>query len=162
MLASMLKDMFCEAKIGGHKTKHSLHATGASELFEARVPEKIIKERTGHRSLEVLRLYERTTSNQHQAVSKVLSGQRKTTFQEAVRQQSVDHPTSTYTNCLPQPKLKLSHSKYLITVQLITICVNLHQRLLQRLRQPHHQQQQLHLCTWKPTSLSNGLCRLQL
>ena len=104
MLASMLKDMCCEAKIGGHKTNHSLRATGASELFEAGVPEKIIKERTGHRSLEALRLYERTTSNQHQAVSKVLSGQRKTTFQEAVRQQSVDHPTSTYTNYLPQPQ----------------------------------------------------------
>ena len=67
MLASMLKDMGCEAKIGGQKTNHSLRATGVSELFEAGVPEKIIKERTGHRSLEALRLYERTTSNQHQA-----------------------------------------------------------------------------------------------
>ena len=30
----------------------SLHATGASALFEANVPEKIIQERTGHRSLK--------------------------------------------------------------------------------------------------------------
>ena len=54
----MFKDMCSEAHISGHKTNHSLRATGASELFEAGVPEKIIKERTGHRSLEALRLYE--------------------------------------------------------------------------------------------------------
>ena len=35
----MLKDMCKEAGIVGHKTNHSLRATGASELFEAGVPE---------------------------------------------------------------------------------------------------------------------------
>ncbi len=65
----MFKDMCAEAGVSGHKTNHSLRATGASELFEAGVPEKIIKERTGHRSLEALCLYERTTRDQHQAVS---------------------------------------------------------------------------------------------
>ena len=43
----MSKDMCQVAGIEGHKTNHSLRATGASELFEAGVPEKIIKERTG-------------------------------------------------------------------------------------------------------------------
>ena len=62
MLNSALKDMCAEAGNSGHKTNHSLRATGASEMFEAGVPEKIIKERTGHRSLEALRLYERTTA----------------------------------------------------------------------------------------------------
>ena len=37
------------------------------------VPEKIIQERTGHRSLEALRTYERTTENQHKEVSTLLS-----------------------------------------------------------------------------------------
>ena len=47
--------------------------TGASNLFQAGVPEKIIQERTGHRSLKALRMYERTTTSQHIAVSNVLS-----------------------------------------------------------------------------------------
>ena len=72
-LSSMFKDMCAEASVSGHKTNHSVRATGASELFEAGVPEKIIKERTGHRSLEALHLYERTTKKQHQAVSVVLT-----------------------------------------------------------------------------------------
>lgn len=83
-LNSMFKDMCAEAGVSGHKTNHSLRATGASELFEAGVPEKIIKERTGHRSLEALRLYERTTRDQHQAVSVILSSSQKTSFKDAL------------------------------------------------------------------------------
>ena len=87
ILATMIKEMCSEANIQGHKTNHSLRATGASELFEAGVPEKIIKERTGHRSLEALRVYERTTFGQQQAVSTVLSAEKKTSFQEALHLQ---------------------------------------------------------------------------
>ena len=39
------------AGIEGKKTNHSLQATGASKLFYANVPEKMIQERTGHRSV---------------------------------------------------------------------------------------------------------------
>ena len=42
-------------------------------FFKLGVPEKIIKERTGHRSLEALRVYERTTCEQLKAVSTILS-----------------------------------------------------------------------------------------
>ena len=83
-LSSMFKDMCAEAGVSGRKTNHSLRATGASELFEAGVPEKIIKERTGHWSLKALRLYERTTKDRHQAVSVVLSSSQKTSFQETL------------------------------------------------------------------------------
>ncbi len=54
--------MRSEAQIDGRKTNHSLRATGASELFQAGVPEKIIKERTGHHSLEALRTYYHRTA----------------------------------------------------------------------------------------------------
>ena len=73
MLASMLKRMCQRGGIEGHKTNHSLRATGATQLFQAEVPEKIIQERTGHRSLAALRTYERTTSEQHEAVSSLLA-----------------------------------------------------------------------------------------
>ena len=66
--------LMCEqAGIKGNKTNHSLRATGATELYESGVPEKLIQERTGHRSLEALRVYERTNVQQHKAVSSTLS-----------------------------------------------------------------------------------------
>ena len=86
----MIKDMCIDAGIEGHKTNHSLRATGASELFEAGVPEKIIKERTGHRSLEALRVYERTTMDQQKAVSALLSSEKKKSFQQAIQHQSIN------------------------------------------------------------------------
>ena len=72
-LQSKLKTMCLRTGIEGKKTNHSLWATGASELFHANVPEKIIQERTGHHSMVALRTYERTAHEQHQAVSSILS-----------------------------------------------------------------------------------------
>ena len=74
-LAGMVKSMFAMIGVSG-KTNHSLRATGASMMFQAGVPEKIVQERTGHRSLEALRMYERTTTTQHMEVSRVLSAQK--------------------------------------------------------------------------------------
>ena len=65
--------MCVQAGIKGNKTNHSLRATGATELYESGVPEKLIQKRTGHRSLEALRVYERTNVQQHKAVSSILS-----------------------------------------------------------------------------------------
>ena len=63
-LATMLKSM-CEGVGIFGKTNHSLRATGATRLFEANMPEKLIQERTGHRSTAALRQYEHTTVQQH-------------------------------------------------------------------------------------------------
>ena len=70
-LGSMVKDMCSESGIE-LKTNHSLRATGASAMFHNQVPEKIIQDTTGHRSLDALRKYEKTSIQQHQAVSRVL------------------------------------------------------------------------------------------
>lgn len=67
-LRTMVKDMFLAAGITERKTNHSLRATGATQLFASNVPEKMIQSRTGHRSLDALRLYERPTDEQNQAV----------------------------------------------------------------------------------------------
>ncbi len=42
-------------------------------MFQQGVPEKLIQERTGRRSLEGLRSYERLSETQHRAASSVLS-----------------------------------------------------------------------------------------
>ena len=72
-LGKMVKEICLDAGISGHKTNHSLCATGVSDLFQAGVPEKIIKERSGHLSTDGLRQYQRTTTEQEENVSKVLA-----------------------------------------------------------------------------------------
>ena len=72
-LCTMLAKM-CEQAGIEQKSNHSLRATGATEMFAANVPEKLnIQWRTGHRSLDALRSYERPSHEQHQAVSNVLT-----------------------------------------------------------------------------------------
>ncbi len=51
-------------------TNHSMRATSVTQMYATGVPETVIQERTGHKSLEALRVYERTNSDQHQKVSK--------------------------------------------------------------------------------------------
>ena len=55
-LGSMVKEMFDGIGVTG-KTNHSLRATGATCLYGANVPEKIIQQRTGHQSLKALQTY---------------------------------------------------------------------------------------------------------
>ena len=72
-LSKMLKTMCEEAGIHGNKTNHSLRAYAATELFSAGIPENVIQDRTGHRSLEGLRKYERISEKQKEEASKVLT-----------------------------------------------------------------------------------------
>lgn len=67
--------MCYDAGIEGKKTNHSLRVSGASTLFEAGVPERVIQQRTGHRSLLSLRMYERVSEGQEKAVSRILTGE---------------------------------------------------------------------------------------
>ena len=50
MLPNLSKESGCKL----HYTNHSLRATGITRLFNSGVPEKVIAERSGHRSLNVL------------------------------------------------------------------------------------------------------------
>ena len=75
VLMKMVKKMCDEAGIVGNKSNHSLRVAGASALFDAGVPERIIQQRTGHRSVERLRVYERVTTYQNVKVSKILTGE---------------------------------------------------------------------------------------
>ena len=72
-LCKMVSEMCEEAGTSGKKTNHRLRVSGASSLFSAGVPERIIQQRTGHRSLEALRLYERVTDDQNYLFSNCIS-----------------------------------------------------------------------------------------
>ena len=71
-LSTMVRDI-CTAGGITKKTNHSLRATGATALFKAGVPEKIIQSTTGHRSVDALQCYERVSDEQQQATSRVLT-----------------------------------------------------------------------------------------
>ena len=61
------------AGIPGFKTNHSLRATATSRLYHCGVDEQLIMERTGHRSLEGVRSYKRTSNTQRENLSSILN-----------------------------------------------------------------------------------------
>ena len=61
------------ARIQGFRTNHSLRATAATRLYQAGVDEQLIMETTGHRSLEGVRSYKRTSEDQKQVLSDILN-----------------------------------------------------------------------------------------
>lgn len=69
----MLKKMCEGGGVSGSKTNHSLRAYAVTELFKAGIPEKVIQDRTGHRSIEGLRKYERISEDQKENACKALA-----------------------------------------------------------------------------------------
>ena len=72
-LGKTLTRQCSSAGIHGYKTKHSLRATSTSRLYQAGVDEQLVMERTGHRSLEGVRSYKRTSEQQREVLSDVLN-----------------------------------------------------------------------------------------
>ena len=62
-LNSILSTISQQAGVNTQYTNHSLRATSATRMYLKNVPEKLISEKTGHRSLTALRVYERTSCN---------------------------------------------------------------------------------------------------
>ena len=61
------------AGIEGFRTNHSLRATAATRLYQSGVDEQLVMERTGHRSLEGVRSYKRTSDQQREALSDIMN-----------------------------------------------------------------------------------------
>ena len=61
------------AGIQGFKTNHSLRVTNATRLYASGVDEQLVMERTGHRSVDGVRTYKRTSEEQQVALSDVLN-----------------------------------------------------------------------------------------
>ena len=61
-LGKFLKEILKEGKIDAeYKNNHSLRSTAITHMFENKVPDKIIMERSGHLSVGGLFSYEHTT-----------------------------------------------------------------------------------------------------
>ena len=72
-LSKTLPRLCKSAGIQGYKTNHSLRATAATRLYRSGIDEQLVMERTGHRSLEGVRSYKRTSNQQREALSDVLN-----------------------------------------------------------------------------------------
>ena len=68
----MMSTLRTKAGIKGFKTNHSLRATAASRLYHHGIDEQLKMERTGHKSLDGVRSYKRTSEDQQAAVSSTL------------------------------------------------------------------------------------------
>ena len=84
VLATMMKKMGEEAGLQKGVTNHSLRAYSATEMFQSNVPEKLVQQRTGHRSVEALRKYERVGEEQVVEVCRVLDGTTSAQKQQAL------------------------------------------------------------------------------
>ena len=71
-IGKLIPDMCKAAGIEGYKTGHSGKVTCATTLYREGFSDQLIKERTGHRSLEALHQYKRTGSQQQEDLSMAL------------------------------------------------------------------------------------------
>ena len=75
-LTTTIAHLCKEAGITGFKTNHSLRATTATRLYQLGVDEQLVMERTGHRNLDGVRHYKRTSDKQQEALSDILNSKR--------------------------------------------------------------------------------------
>ena len=113
----------CEqAGIKGNKTNHSLRATGATGLYESGVPEKLIQDRTGHRSLEALRVYEWMNIQQHKAVSSIHSAPVQSSYSQQMHTLSVQGYQPSVTNATNLAIGLTLHNLYGCTINISKNC----------------------------------------
>ena len=56
-------------------TNHSLRATAITRMYEGGIPENLISEKSGHKSIKALRCYESTSAQQEKVAGLMISGE---------------------------------------------------------------------------------------
>ena len=104
-LNGMVNAIFIEVGITG-KTNHSLQVTGATRMYTGGVGEKTIQTRTGHKSLDALRVYERPSCEQQKQACDILSGASASTAtlipvsSTSITAKEPSQPTYVFNNCV--------------------------------------------------------------
>ena len=106
-------------------SNHSLRASGTAELFVKGFPEKIIQERAGHKSVDALRQYERTTESQNQAASNILNTQSAGTSFALEMEKSEDSRDAAIDQTLKMVRKRSSPPHYLFSNCKVTIIQSL-------------------------------------
>ncbi|KAK3705188.1 hypothetical protein QZH41_013984 [Actinostola sp. cb2023] len=76
------KKMCNDAGLEGNFSNHSGRVTGITRMYQAGLPEKLIMNRSGHRSIEGVRAYQRENPNDVSRVSHALSSPATVEFQK--------------------------------------------------------------------------------
>ena len=71
-LKTFLPELSEKSGIGVRYTHHSLRATAVTRMYENGVPEKLISEKSGHRSLKALRNYEHISKTQEKVAGECI------------------------------------------------------------------------------------------
>ena len=74
-LKKFIPDLCKSAALSAHYTNHSLRATAITRMYKSGVPEKVISEKSGHRSLKALRVYEHTSVHQQKLARASIVGE---------------------------------------------------------------------------------------
>lgn len=93
-LKTFVPEISAECGIDVHYTNHSLRATAVTRMYNAGVPEALIAEKSGHKSMKALRAYERTSKDQEKSAGRSI--QQGKEFSVAVVGKE---------NCAPEPVL---------------------------------------------------------
>ncbi len=72
-LRDVVAEMSVKAKLPIRYTNHSLRATAITRMYEGGVPEKVISDKSGHKSIKGLRTYERTSKEQDRFTCSVIA-----------------------------------------------------------------------------------------
>ena len=76
-LAEVVPRLMKSAVMEGYFTNHSLHVTAATRMYDAQLDEATIISRTGHRFVDGVRAYKRTSEKLRELSSAVLNTQKK-------------------------------------------------------------------------------------
>ena len=88
-LKKIVPELCQEACFGVQYTNHSLRATAITRMYEGGVPENIISEKSGHKSIKGLRAYERTSILQEKAAGASINAKQASCIEHDVDKKQV-------------------------------------------------------------------------
>ena len=99
------------AGIGGFKTNHSLRATIATRLYQAGFDEQLVMDRTGHRSVDGIRSYKRTSESQREDISNILNSNESKKICTSSLEATINTTNSAMQNSVPGKYMQFSYKE---------------------------------------------------
>lgn len=101
-ISKIITKICAMAELSGNYTSHTGKVSTATQLYDVGIPENLIQERTGHRSVSSLRVYNRTTEAQKRKISASLnpscpikvSGNTKESYEQGESSGTITHTTN--------------------------------------------------------------------
>ena len=109
VLNTRFKKMCRDAGLVGNFTNRSGRATAITRMYDAGLPEKSIMQRSGHRSIEGVRAYQREDPNNKIVVSNTLSSSKRGLLSSNEKSIAVSSPT-----CISNNELNMDDDLMLV------------------------------------------------